>query len=984
MDVAEPVLRPVRVSRHCAAYMAAGAVASLLGPPAQAQSYVTLDYGANGTILTGIRGDTITGHYLIPGSSESGGLLYDLSTGTWTAFPTATAAGANFPGAITSSSYGPSFGSQYGILNVVGTYKTPSSWPYNLSYLYNGAVPPGEQLTTLAYPSGPGATTLSTNAHSTFGNQVVGSYTTEEQSGKVTNAFIYNINTGTYETNDFPGAISTTAYGIWGNLITGGYTAPGPHGYVYNGYIYNETTGVWTSVHFPGALATHFEGISGGGRSGTYNLATRWVSLSGETHAAVLHIDGNGGHTWIPLAVPGASATTANSVYDGNVIGVYNDFGRMPSGYQGYVVNLPGIYNPIQNTGSLDSHTPNVAAITGMNGDDIVNTGTIQTTGARNAGIESGAAGVVTNNGTIKVFGPYSAGVQMNGSYGTLLNEGSIIAGPGAYAIQTGQTAIGTVVVNDGGIDGQVLVAAANTRFENSGFLGISTPGAGITQLIGGTFVQTTGGTLTLRVAPDANDMLKVTGTAMLGGTLNVNFASGSYLTKQYDLVQSGGLNGTTFAAFTTGNLPANFAATLSYTATDAILNLTAALGQPTPASPAPGLNLNQQNVAASLNNFFNSGGAMPPGFANLFVLTGNNLADGLSQADGEVAVDGEIAAFQMMTQFLGVMLDPFVDGRLGGFAAGDGEGALDFAPDAQTILPPDVALAFAGVLKAPPAPFAQRWTAWSASYGGGNWTNGNAAAGSNNLTAQTFGFAAGMDFHYSPDTIFGFALGGGGTGWSLSNGLGTGTSDAFQTGVYGITRAGSAYVAAALAVANHWMTTNRTAVGDALTANFAAQSYGARIEAGYRYAVPPTLGVTPYAAVQAQDFHTPSYIESDVTGGGFGLSYAAMNATDVRTELGGRFDEPAIVASTPLLLRARVAWAHDFVGNPSLNAVFESLPGASFVVDGAPMPRDSALTSAGAEVYLTRRFSLLAKFEGEFAAGSQTYAGTGTLRYTW
>jgi len=26
----------------------------------------------------------------------------------------------------------------------------------------------------------------------------------------------------------------------------------------------------------------------------------------------------------------------------------------------------------------------------------------------------------------------------------------------------------------------------------------------------------------------------------------------------------------------------------------------------------------------------------------------------------------------------------------------------------------------------------------------------------------------------------------------------------------------------------------------------------------------------------------------------------------------------------------------------------------------------------------------LLAKFEGEFAPGSQTYAGTGTLRYAW
>jgi outer membrane autotransporter protein len=297
--------------------------------------------------------------------------------------------------------------------------------------------------------------------------------------------------------------------------------------------------------------------------------------------------------------------------------------------------------------------------------------------------------------------------------------------------------------------------------------------------------------------------------------------------------------------------------------------------------------------------------------------------------------------------------------------------------------LPPDIALAYAGVLKAPPpASFAQRWTAWGAAYGGSNSINGDPAVGSSNVTAQTYGFAAGMDYHHSPDTIFGFALAGGGTNWGLSGG--GGRSEAVQAGVYGITRAGPAYLAAALAFTNHWMTTNRTALGDQLTANFAAQSYGARVEAGYRYAVLPTLGVTPYAALQAQDFHTPSYSESDLTGGGFGLSYAAMNATDVRSELGGRFDNPTLVGGMPLILRARVAWAHDWVSNPSASAVFESLPGSSFIVNGAPMPQNSALTSAGAELFITPHVTLLAKFDGEFANGSQTYAGSGTLRYMW
>jgi uncharacterized protein with beta-barrel porin domain len=59
-------------------------------------------------------------------------------------------------------------------------------------------------------------------------------------------------------------------------------------------------------------------------------------------------------------------------------------------------------------------------------------------------------------------------------------------------------------------------------------------------------------------------------------------------------------------------------------------------------------------------------------------------------------------------------------------------------------------------------------------------------------------------------------------------------------------------------------------------------------------------------------------------------------------------------------------------------------LPGSAFTVNGAPIPHDSALTTAGAKLFLAANWMLLAKFDGEFARGSQTYAGTGTLRYTW
>ncbi len=102
-----------------------------------------------------------------------------------------------------------------------------------------------QQLTNLVYPSR--RQTLFTIAHSTFGNQVVGDYDTDLATG---NAFIYNISTGTYTTNNIPGAISTTAYGIYGDKIAGGYARPrsAAASAREHGYIYDQTTGTYRDL----------------------------------------------------------------------------------------------------------------------------------------------------------------------------------------------------------------------------------------------------------------------------------------------------------------------------------------------------------------------------------------------------------------------------------------------------------------------------------------------------------------------------------------------------------------------------------------------------------------------------------------------------------------------------------------------------------------------------------------------------------------
>jgi autotransporter-associated beta strand protein len=127
--------------------------------------------------------------------------------------------------------------------------------------------------------------------------------------------------------------------------------------------------------------------------------------------------------------------------------------------------------------------------------------------------------------------------------------------------------------------------------------------------------------------------------------------------------------------------------------------------------------------------------------------------------------------------------------------------------------------------------------------------------------------------------------LAGGLTNWGLASGLGGGNSDVFQAGLCGITRNGPVYLAGALAFAEHWMSTDRFAfAGDHLTARFNAQNYGGRLEGGWRFAT-FLGGVAPYAAVQAQAFHTPAYNELDGTLGGFGLNYNARNGSDTCSE---------------------------------------------------------------------------------------------------
>jgi uncharacterized protein with beta-barrel porin domain len=173
----------------------------------------------------------------------------------------------------------------------------------------------------------------------------------------------------------------------------------------------------------------------------------------------------------------------------------------------------------------------------------------------------------------------------------------------------------------------------------------------------------------------------------------------------------------------------------------------------------------------------------------------------------------------------------------------------------------------------------------------------------------------------------------------------------------------------------------------DQLRARFNANAYSGRAEGGYRFVTPwmGGLGITPYAAAQFTTFDLPAYAESVVSGANtFALAYGAKSVTAPRSEIGVRTDKSWAMQTAILTLRGRVAWAYDTNTNPTIGATFQTLPGASFVVNGAAQSHNKALTTGSAEVKWINGWSAAATFEGEFSDVSRSYAGKGVVRYQW
>ncbi len=288
---------------------------------------------AVGTLLTGIRGNLITG-FVDRKNGSNVGVVYDRKTGVWTPI--------KYPGSAKTSVYGPAV-TQTGY-RLVGSYEKNGQTGAD-GFVYDSTTKKYLTVNAPAKLCSPKSCNY-TIAHSNYGNaayKVVGNYDAIKSGAALPDsgtypasghAFIYDSKTAKFSTLEFPGSISSTAYGIWmdGNAvaIAGGYTdKTGTHAYVRN--LAGTKMLVYT---WPKSILTHFEGITGAGGPGNYNVIGDYFDLKNKTleYGFFLPI-----RNWTAGTATVIGPVSANSVYGQTVIGVYVGAGLT----NGYITKIP-------------------------------------------------------------------------------------------------------------------------------------------------------------------------------------------------------------------------------------------------------------------------------------------------------------------------------------------------------------------------------------------------------------------------------------------------------------------------------------------------------------------------------------------------------------------------------------------------------------------------------------------------------------------
>ena len=552
------------------------------------------------------------------------------------------------------------------------------------------------------------------------------------------------------------------------------------------------------------------------------------------------------------------------------------------------------------------------------------------------SGAITGTGGVIVTGGTQTLAGANSYTGPTSITGGTLSVTGSV-ANSSGVSIGAGGTLAGTGTVP------AVTVASGGTL----------APGvAGSRTLTVSSVTFASGSNFLVNVSSSKSaPVLAVSGAAQLDGTLSAASVDGTYLLGQKltVLTAAGGISGS-FTAAAIKSTGAQFASTISTDPNNVFLTIN--LSKLSPLLPG-GVSRNQTNAVAGIDAGIAHGSVPPAAFNGLANLSPDGLATDASQLAGEVGADLMQAGNAVYAPYQDAVFAHLGDMRQSG------------------------GVRRAGLRNQP--------TGWAAVLGGNQIVGGDVTDGSQKLSSSAVGFVAGMDWPISPNLLLGGALTFGSDNFHVAKALGSGKTDTYALGVYGLMQYTSRIYGAFFGtVGQDSITTNRavTAQGtDVLAASPTDHFFGARYETGI-----DMHWIVPYLAVEDRLVALPAYSETASSGSAdFALNYASNNSNTAGTELGVRNSfSGALGRNWTLRFSDRLAWMHDFDSAYTALASYAALPGSQFTTFGAQPGRDFALLSLDAEARNRSGMMLGLGLETSVSHQSQSYYGMGRFGFTW
>ncbi len=580
----------------------------------------------------------------------------------------------------------------------------------------------------------------------------------------------------------------------------------------------------------------------------------------------------------------------------------------------------------------------------------------VSTTTSEAAG-SVGSVTVTSSPGTISGLGTGSVGESTTQASGSAMFTTTIAAG-GTFE---GAGSVGSVTVTGGATLAPGSLATIGT-LQVAGAL-VFAPGA--TYTIGATAVQA--------------DSTLVAGTATLGGTVTVTVGSGTFLPRtRYAIVTAGGGVSGSFAGVTT-NL-AFLTPTLSYDANDAYVNLS----RNDVSFTAVAATGNQRSIGTALTNVgirptSDAGSAILNG---LFVLSPTGARAAYDQLSGEGLVASQTTNIRA--------------GRAFSETVNDQIGLWRVQPTAGAPLR-ELADLPSGAIAAPPLAAVRHYRVWASGDGGGFNINANAGLGTARQTGAFYGGDVGADTEITPGLLLGGSLGGSGTDFTVSQRAASGSAVGFHASIYGALTSGANYLQSITSFSDFSNTTNRTVggFGGFALANeraaFGSTEVRERLEAGHSISRDagfgtPEVRFTPFVALEIAQLASKGFSEYATNGASnlLGLQSSGQTVADVPGFLGVRIDGTTSLGGLAIRPVVSLAYLHEFSPQRNLTNGFLSLPGATFLVQGARPARNAAQIKLGAETSLNGHLSVFVNFEGEFSGEEQVYGGKGGLRYIW